>query len=237
MPADYGRVARGGILGFEVTYRQARPNPYAALQRGGIQLHFFALPDFDPEQSYGSCIVTVPDTGELFEAFAAGMRATHGKLLLSGIPRITRPRKRKNTGNTSGFTVVDPGGNWIRIFRSEDDRPDDTSATATSALARTLENAVVLGESKGDHRQAAKILDAKLSTNDHSPGSVSDLVEALVYRAELAIRLQEPENAAQLLARVRDTPLDEPQREQLSDTLTNVADLERALHARRTGSP
>ena len=56
-------------------------------------------------------LVNVPDTAALYRSFAAGMRAEYGKLLVSGIPRVTRPpRKRKNAG------VVDPGGNWIRIF-------------------------------------------------------------------------------------------------------------------------
>lgn len=215
------------MIGFERTYRQTRPNPYVALERGGIALHFFGIQDFDPEQSYGSCIITVPDTGELFETFAAGMRSTHGKLLLSGIPRITRPRKRKNTGNASGFTVIDPGGNWIRIFRRADDTADP-SDTAGSPLGRALENAVVLGESKGDARQAAKILDGKLSKND-AGSSVIETVQALVYRTELAIRLEDPQHAGDLLRRVRNTALDDVQRQQLSEALDNAAELENVV--------
>lgn len=69
------------MLGFEQPYRQLRPNPYLALQRGAIGLGFFGIPGFDPADSYGSCLVTVPDIGALF---AAGMRAAHGKLLVSG---------------------------------------------------------------------------------------------------------------------------------------------------------
>ena len=30
-------------LDFEVTYQQAKPNLYAVVQRGGIELHFFAM--------------------------------------------------------------------------------------------------------------------------------------------------------------------------------------------------
>lgn len=92
----------------------------------------------------------MPDTQQLFEAFAAGMRAVHGKLLVSGIPRITRPRKRKNADNHSGFTVIDPGGNWIRIFPLPG--TGGTSAPAVGMLSRALENAVVLGDSKGDKK-------------------------------------------------------------------------------------
>lgn len=226
--ADFYRM-----LGFDRTYRQTRPNPYVIVQRGGIDLHFAAIAGFDPEQSYGSCIVAVDDTAELFEVFAAGMRAVHGRLLLSGIPRITRPRKRKNTGGTTGFTVVDPGGNWIRVFRrSGAARADEGGDTTGGPLARTLENAVVLGESKGDHRQAAKILDGKLAKDEDAP--VTTLVEALVYRAELAIRLDDPGSAETLLARVRRTVLDDTQRERLADTLANAAELETA-RAETTG--
>ena len=32
-----------------------------ALRREDLHLHFFGLPGFDPEQSYGSCLVQVPD--------------------------------------------------------------------------------------------------------------------------------------------------------------------------------
>ncbi|WP_051864660.1 hypothetical protein [Streptosporangium roseum] len=217
-----------GMLGFDRTYRQTRPNPYVAVRRGGIELHFASIADFDPEQSYGSCIVAVNDTAVLFEEFAEGMRAVHGKLLLSGIPRITRPRKRKNTGDAMGFTVVDPGGNWIRIFRTEDSpSPGGSGDVASGPLARALENAVVQGESRGDTRQAAKILDGKLAGHDGLT-PVTTLVEALVYRAELAIRLDDPDTADSLLDRVRNTPLDDSQRESLSDALTNAADLERA---------
>ncbi|TGJ97203.1 hypothetical protein DLJ96_04140, partial [Actinotalea fermentans ATCC 43279 = JCM 9966 = DSM 3133] len=108
-------------LGFEVTYRQTRPNPYLALRRGGIDLHYFAMDGFRPEDSYGSCLVVVDDTEPLYEAWAAGLRALHGKLPLSGFPRITRPRRRANAGGLSGFSLVDPAGNWLRVVR----RPED----------------------------------------------------------------------------------------------------------------
>ncbi len=76
------------MLGFEQTYYQLRPNPCVGLRRDDFQLQFFALPAFDPEDSYGSCVVIVEDTASLFESFAAGMRKVHGKLLVSGMPRM-----------------------------------------------------------------------------------------------------------------------------------------------------
>jgi hypothetical protein len=166
------------MLGFERTYRQLRPNPYVALRREDLHLHFFGLPGFDPEQSYGSCLVQVPDVGALFEAFAAGMRRVHGKLLVKGLPRMTRPRPRKNMGGVTGFSVVDPGGNWIRIVSLS------KTALATTKLGRALENAVVQADSRGDVAQAVKILAASLE-RERGSASASEVAAAEDYLAEL----------------------------------------------------
>ncbi|PSL57110.1 hypothetical protein B0I31_10287 [Saccharothrix carnea] len=121
------------MLGFEVTYRQTRPNPYLAVRREDINLHFFGLDDYDPAQSYSTCIVVVPDIHALFEEFAAAMRKTHGKLLISGIPRMTRPRLRND--RYTGFVVIDLGGNWIRITR-EQAEPEATTRLANRSGRR-----------------------------------------------------------------------------------------------------
>lgn len=210
------------MLGFTQTYYQARPYPCVGLQREDFQLQFFGLPDFRPEDSYGSCVVAVPDTQGLFEAFAAGMRAVHGKLLVSGIPRMTRPRKRKNADNRSGFTVIDPGGNWIRIFPLPG--TGDTGAPAIGKLAKALENAVVLGDSKGDNQQAAKILDATLA-REQDGAPAAELVEALAYRAELAIRADDTAAAVDALTRARTVPPTDAERSELTAHLVGLEDL------------
>ncbi|MDR6415186.1 VOC family protein [Pseudarthrobacter sulfonivorans] len=105
-------------LGFTRTYRQTKPNPYLAMRRDDVHLHFFGMPGFEPADSYGSCIIQVPDTAVLHRAFADGLRDLYGKVPLAGIPRMTRPRPRKNAEGLTGFTVVDPGGNWLRISRN-----------------------------------------------------------------------------------------------------------------------
>jgi hypothetical protein len=172
-----------GTLGFERTFRQVRPNPYVALRREDLHLHFFGIPGFDPEQSYGSCMVQVPDIGALYEAFAAGMRAAHGKLLIKGLPRMTRPRVRRNMGGLTGFSVVDPGGNWIRIIP----QAAALSAAATTKLGKAVENAVVLADSHGDVAQALKILSGALARSGGA-ASPEELAEAEAYRDELRER-------------------------------------------------
>jgi hypothetical protein len=176
----------GQLLGLQVTYRQVRPNPYLALEGAdGLVLHYFALKNFSPEDSYSTCGVLVDDTGRLFEEFAAGLRAKYGKLPITGYPRITRPRRRKNAENRSGFSLVDPAGNWIRVIAakaqlSEDSPPD-------SPLTRALDNAVVLADSHGDVAQAHKILAGALAR--HSQDADPQVrTEAEAYLAELQDR-------------------------------------------------
>jgi hypothetical protein len=193
------------VLGFEVTYRQTKPNPHVALRREDLHLHFFGMDGFRAEDSYGSCIVLVEDTEAVHAAFAAGMREAFGKVLVAGIPRMTRPRRRKNAGYASGFAVVDPGGNWIRFHRAPTDDPltpevgePEPTATAPDApagrLRQAIDNAVVLGDSKDDPAQAARVLDGALARHA-ADAAAAERFEALAYRAELAVRLGDPAGA------------------------------------------
>ena len=100
-------------LGFAVTYRQERPNTYAVVARGGIELQFFVLKALDPAASYSTCYVLVSDVDSLYAAFTAGLRAATGRVPTRGIPRIG-PLRDMAYG-VRQFIVVDPGGNYIRI--------------------------------------------------------------------------------------------------------------------------
>ncbi|GIH26183.1 hypothetical protein Aph01nite_44930 [Acrocarpospora phusangensis] len=214
------------MLGFSRIYYQVRPNPYVSLRREDLQLDFFGMPGFKAEDSYGTCLVLVPDTGKLFDAFAEGMRAVHGKLLVSGIPRMTRPRKRKNADNLSGFAVIDPGGNWIRIFADKAGTAEPEPAP--SKLAASLSSAVVMGDSHGSDDQAARILDNALR-RDEAGAAPADLLAALAYRAELAARSDDPEGVRAFLARAERVPLTDAERETLADVLASLRDLAATL--------
>ncbi len=231
------------VLGFEVTYRQTKPNPHVALRREDLHLHFFGMDGFRAEDSYGSCLVIVQDTEALHAAFAAGMREAYGKVLVAGIPRMTRPRRRKNAGYTSGFAVVDPGGNWIRFHRAPSadtstpasgGEPDGAApAVPASRLRQALDNAVVLGDSKDDAAQAARVLDGALGRHaaDAAP---ADRLEALAYRAELAVRLGDPGAARARLDEARRAAADVGPAGTADDAvhaarLRDLDDLERSL--------
>lgn len=184
------------LLAFDLTYHQTRPNPYVVLHRDLVDLHFAGITDFTPEDSYGSCIVPVDDTTEIFDEFAASLRAEYGKLPQSGFPRVTRPRKRKNTGDNPGFSVIDPSGNWIRFFGAP--VATEPIEEPPNALRRALDNAIVLGDSKGDVAQAIRILDSKIRV----AAPASALIDAVTYRIELAERMDDDETAHSLERRL-----------------------------------
>lgn len=209
-------------LGFELTYRQERPNPYAALRRGDLQLHFATIDGFDPASSYASAIVLVDDADALHRAFAEGLRTAYGKVPVAGIPRLLRPRAKR--GTVSGFSVVDPGGNWVRVYRSGD--REETAAPARG-LPLALLGAARHGDARGDDVTAARMLDAALRR--HAAAPAEERVAALVYRAELALRLDDPVNARDVLAEVQRISLDEAARERLRDDLAAAAELSRRL--------
>jgi catechol 2,3-dioxygenase-like lactoylglutathione lyase family enzyme len=214
------------MLGFRMTHHQTRPNPYIVMARDDWEIHFFGVDLLDPENSYGTCLVFVPDTGALWDEFAAGMREVHGKVLVSGIPRVTRPRKRANTGNRAGFSLTDPSGNILRFFPNQEDT--EKRQAPQSKLGRTLVKAIVLGDAKGDTAQAVKILDATLARSaDEAPKP--ELLDALVYRAELALRQGDDAKAAGLLKQIDETDLTEPEREAAATALATAEDLAKQL--------
>lgn len=163
------------MLGFTVTYRRYRPTEYLSVRREEINLHFFGRPGHDPAESYSSCLIQSEDPRALYEVFAAGMRTVYGRVLPTGIPRMTRPRR-------DGFLVVDPGGNWVRVVPSVRE-----SAHARNGLARALHDAVTLVGSHGVERQALKILEGALAREVHA--SEEERASALEFRDELLARL------------------------------------------------
>jgi len=88
----------------------------------------------------------------------------------------------------SGFSLIDPAGNWIRFFR---DGPPDPIGES-SPLREGLLNAIVLADSKGDAVQAAKILRGALRRVDPSDPAVS---EARDFLAELDERTLSSESS------------------------------------------
>ena len=201
-------------LGFRLTYRQDRPYPCLGVARDdGFDLQFAGMPEFDPENSYGSVIVLVPDTQTLYDEFAAGLRTVYGKLLIAGIPRITRPRRKQ--GMSGGFSVVDPGGNWLRITSGGAEQSDG------SRFERVLLNAARQGDSHGDVVAAIAVLEAGLIR--HADATDVERLPVLLYLTELLIRNGAGERASVVLAELQAFDLDEEASAQVAELVDQLS--------------
>lgn len=206
-------------LGFTRTYRQLRPNPYAVVQREDMYIHLFGMPEFDPATSYGNVIVVVPDPDTLYHAFAAGLRAAYNKLPTSGIPRILRPRKK--FGTVYGFSVVDVGGNWLRISKAGDTEPE--ASDEATGLAGFVNIAARLGDARGDEALALKTLENGLKKFPNAPAL--ELAKAYLYRAELAVRLENKTLAQASLAAAEAVELSEDERASLAEEIAQTTEI------------
>ena len=216
-----------GALGFVVTYQQTRPNTYAAVQRDGIELHFFVMKEYNPAQSYSTCYVRVSAVDDLYQAFTRGLRQHYGKLPTVGIPRIST-LKNKSYG-VREFIVTDVGGNAIRIGQPL----DSTGESDHSPLSRALQAALQVGDSKGEPALAAALLDKALAQQAlaSSMASTATQFQALVARAGWAIVLNDYEVARTMLQRAQQMKLSIEERAALGVDLERANDLERELDA------
>lgn len=207
-------------LGFQRTYKQVRPYPYAVVSREDFHVHLFGIEGFDPAGSYGTAIVVVPDPDALYRAFAEGLRKAHGKLPVAGIPRITRPRKKY--GTVRGFSVVDPGGNWLRISKAGENEKED-SPEVTQGLGQILNVAARLGDSRGDDALALKTLESGLAR--FADGATpTELAGAYLYRAELAVRMGNTDLARSSLSAAEAVEVTADERAALADDFAAVTE-------------
>lgn len=207
-------------LGFKQTYKQLRPNPYAVVAREDIHIHLFGMENFNPADSYGTTIIVVPDPDSLYQAFVAGLRESFGKLPAAGIPRILRPRKK--FGTVSGFSVVDPGGNWLRIYKLNDTE-EEASTEIVEGLPQIILVAARLGDARGDEALALKTLESGLKRFKDAP--TIDLVRAYLYRAELAVRTDNRKLAKDSLKLAKSMELSEDEQSELVDEFAHVTEL------------
>jgi len=204
-------------LGFKPTYRQTRPNPYAVVALEEMQIHLFGIEGFNSADSYGSVIIVVPDPDDLYRSFAARLREMFGKLPTVGIPRILRPRKK--FGTVYGFSIIDPGGNWLRIFRLG----DTVSQQKAEGLAGIMNVVTRLGDAHGDEAMALKTLENGLIR--FSDAAAIDRVRAYLYRAELAVRTNNRELAQSSLQAAQSLELTDDERAAIAEEFAYATEL------------
>ncbi|MEV5560700.1 glyoxalase [Nonomuraea wenchangensis] len=211
-------------LGFEATYKQSRPYVYLALRWSGFQLHFGPAPkDLDPtREESGSCLVMVDAVAPYHAAFVAAMRRVYGKMLASGVPRITRYRP-----GASRFTLIDPSGNSILfIQRDEPAELEYGGSKKLTGLAKALDNARILREFKNDDLQAFRALKSAMRRH-HADASVAERAIALCHLIDLATVLGEPTDP--WLADLRGLELTIDDRQRIESKLGHLAGLQEWL--------
>lgn len=209
-----------GALGFTVTERQTRPNPYIALRHGGILIQFYGVKAHEPGSRFDTCYVLLDEADDidaLYAGFRAGLKATFGRVPTRGIPRVG-PLGDMSYG-VRQFLLTDPAGNQLRVGRPAPPPPPP----AGGRLGRALATATVLARSREDPAAAARVLDPVLDDARSAPSTVR--VRALVLRAEIAAALDDPAGARGLLAEVVDTPLTDAERSAVADDLATADDL------------
>lgn len=202
-------------LGFTATYSQTRPYPYLAMEWSGFSLHFSRMPKGadGANEDLGGCIVAVDDVAAYHAEFVAAMRATHGKVLSSGRPRITRYRQ-----GASRFTLVDPTGNSI-IFVQRDEPMDLEygGSKSLTGLAKAMDNARILREFKHDDKAAFRALNTALKRYPDAP--VDEFAAAIATWFELGSL--DGSGIADLAERVRALGLNAENRARVAAALDN----------------
>jgi len=209
-------------LGFEVDYQQDDPYLYAAVHRGGVQLHFSKLATWHTRNSV--CLIFVSDVALYHRTFADALRVKYGRVPTADLPRITRLRP----GQTR-FHIFDPSEN-ILLFINRDEPEMDYSwyEREQSRLASAIENAAFLRDTYVNDKAAAQVLDKALAhkeTADHP----LERARALAARAELAVAMGDAERARAVRAELQQIVLSDAERAQFRHELQAADNLEQWL--------
>lgn len=221
------------VLGFEATYHQKSPNPYAILEKGWLRLDFYGTKQHVPNQCYHTCYILTDEADELYEAFTGALRSNYGKLPTRGLPRISEIRNKKY--GVREFMFSDVAGNCIRIGRKiaieEEDIYSKEVETASKRLSLALDFAYKSEDEEDELEKVSAVLDKAIEKDKHH--HCRNLYKVMILRADLAIAQRDSTKAALLLELVRKSPDIERQPEKFSTELQRVADLEQKIDDHR----
>ncbi|WP_139230804.1 hypothetical protein [Paenibacillus catalpae] len=189
-PSIKEQVAFYEMLGFQTVQTYTRPNPYAVLKYGDVELHFYGSKKTLPAENPNMCYVQTDHVDQLYASFTSSIKEKTGKIPRSGIPRIS---KVKDLADDRRFVLTDAGGNTLFVGS-----PHSKSDTQTVFL-RTIENTehaknfeilYDLLYSKEDSHSAS-LMRAKFFPKDLSQLQVSDLDLAKILLVALDMELQQ----------------------------------------------
>ncbi|WP_063062123.1 glyoxalase [Nocardia sienata] len=211
-------------LGYTVTHEQTKPYVYGAVSAHDCDLHFTSAPVGQVVRGEAGCLMMVDDVADRHRRFSAALRERFGRIPAQGSGRITRFR----TGQTR-FSLIDPDGNWVTyISRTEPMEIEYGGSAKLTGLARVLDNARILRDSKNDDKAAERALESGLRRHGAKAG-VLDRARALAALAELAIARGNPDKAAERRADLVALGLTDAERAELAAQLGAADDLEEWL--------
>jgi hypothetical protein len=183
-----------GQLGFEVTGVYTSPNPYATIQLGAVELHFYGSKKIVPAENSSMCYINVDDLDTIYTTFASAFKKNTGKVPRSGIPRISKIR---DLVNDRRFTLTDVGGNTLFIGNQDQRESGNFFRTLESKEWRNKFTVLYdLLYSKEDLSMAAGMMQrfsiAKESLNN------LDKAKLLLVTLEIHRQLEQPTDDADL---------------------------------------
>lgn len=215
-------------LGFELTYRQARPNLYACVRHRIVELHFFVLKQLDPSNSYSMCYVNVPDVDAVYKQFCENLKHAYQKVPSKGLLRIT---KLNNLTEDRRFNLIDPAGNRLLIGQkhpsAEPAGSDPYVKVHRSNFENAFETAYGLAYAKDEPADAARVLDLVFSKGEEAAATLR--FKAFVLRADIAVSMDEPDLAKTYIREAGRVPLSEQELEGAMDAAERLDQLKATL--------
>lgn len=211
-------------LGFELTYRQAKPNLYACVRHRMMEIHFFVLKQLEPSNSYSMCYVSVTDVDALYKEFCENLKRAYQKVPSKGYPRIT---KVNNLAEDRRFNLIDPAGNRLLIGQkhaSPGQIPNDRNDEARpSKFSNAFETAYKLAYAKDEPADAARVLDLVFSKAEEAP--VTLRYKAYVLRADVAASVDELHTAKAFIEKAVLLPLSGHELEEVMEAAERLNEL------------
>lgn len=180
-------------LGFELVEMTNRPNPYAAVAYGSLEIHFYGSKKTVPGANASMCYIRVDDVNRMYEELTSSLKETAGNIPRSGIPRIS---KLKDLSDDRRFIITDVGGNTLFVGTPNAQLADPPfyRTIESAEYARPFETLYDLLYSKEDIRSAYTMLTKHFPDNICTL-SVPELDLAKILLVTLDLHLQRGQTA------------------------------------------